>query len=152
MLREIGGGSLPLCPAAVAAQKLLKQLAGVGAKGFRDGDELDQVEPPFPALIFGDKGLRPAKLVGERVLADAGLVSHRDKKRDEALIFGRLEGLLHRRRGIGVRAAGNLILDSDYPKRGYFLTVSVDCSAGALDFSRPGSELVVAAIGFLRFA
>ncbi|MGX1415689.1 hypothetical protein AB7M43_005781 [Bradyrhizobium elkanii] len=95
-----------------------EQLAGIGSQGFRNGDEFDHIEPPFPALIFGDKGLRPTKLAGERVLADAGLVPHRDEKRDEALIFGRLEGFLHRCRGIGVRAAGNLILDSDYPKRG----------------------------------
>ncbi|MGY3492322.1 hypothetical protein ACVW1B_001741 [Bradyrhizobium sp. USDA 4502] len=95
-----------------------EQLGGVGTKGFGDRDELDDIEPPLHALIFGDKGLRLAELVGERVLADASLVPYGDKKRDEAPIFGRLKGFLHRRRELGKRAAGNLILDSDYPKKG----------------------------------
>ncbi|MCP2218510.1 MULTISPECIES: hypothetical protein [Bradyrhizobium] len=53
--------------------------------------------PPFP-LMLGDKGLRPDKGGGECVLADAGLLSRRNKMRDQAMIFGRLERFLHRRR------------------------------------------------------
>lgn len=140
MLREVGGG-LALCLAALAAQKLPEQLGGVGAKRFGDGDELDDIEPSFATLIFGNKGLRLAKFLGECVLADAGLVPYRDEKRDEASIFGRLEGFLHRRRSIGIRAAANLILDSDYPKTGYSLTVMVYSPRHPLDFAATASEL-----------
>ncbi|MFK4401904.1 hypothetical protein ABIF31_008461 [Bradyrhizobium elkanii] len=98
MLREVGVGDA-LCRAALATQKLLEQLGGVSAKAFGYGDELDDIEPPFATLIFGNKGLRLAKFLGEPVLADAGLVSRRDEERNEALVFGRLERFLHRRRG-----------------------------------------------------
>ncbi|MGY4406864.1 hypothetical protein ACVIYL_007667 [Bradyrhizobium sp. USDA 3315] len=118
-MREVGGG-LALCLVALATQKLPEQLGWIGTKGFGDCDELDDIEPPFGALVFGNKRLRLTKFLGQRVLANAGLLSFRDEERDKALIFGRPEGFLHRRRAVRIRATDNLIPDSDYPKIGYY--------------------------------
>jgi hypothetical protein len=72
-----------------------EELQRIGAKGPGNGDELDNVDPPFAALIFGDKGLRPPELRGQRLLANAGFMSRCDKNLDKAAVFRGFEGFLH---------------------------------------------------------
>jgi hypothetical protein len=57
------------------------------------------------------------QFLGERLLADAGPMSRRDKQRDEALISSASEGFLHSPPAMD-SGSRQSILDSDYPKNG----------------------------------
>ena len=98
-------------------QKFPEQLHGINAQRLGDRDKFHDIDPPFTALVFGDEGLRSAELLGQGMLANAGLLSRCDKKFDQAGIFRGSQGFLHGRRGWDW-AAGNLIPRLDYPKKG----------------------------------
>jgi hypothetical protein len=76
-------------------QKFFEKLQGIGAERPGNGNELDNVDPPFAALIFGNKGLRPPELRGQGLLANARFMSRCDKSLDEAGVFRGFEGFLH---------------------------------------------------------
>jgi hypothetical protein len=68
-------------------QKFFEKLQGIGAKRAGNRDELYHVDPPFAALVFGNKGLRPPELRGQGLLGNAGFMSRCDKDLDEAAVF-----------------------------------------------------------------
>jgi hypothetical protein len=76
-------------------QKLFEKLQRIGAKRPGNGDELNNVDPPLAALVFGNKGLRPPELRGQRLLANARFMSRCDKNLDKAAVFRGFEGFLH---------------------------------------------------------
>lgn len=51
--------------------KLTHEIARVDMERRGDLEDLDEVEPSFPALILRDEGLRPSEQVGELSLRDA---------------------------------------------------------------------------------
>lgn len=65
-------------------QKVPEQLQRINAQGLGDRDKFHDVDPPFAAFVFGDERLRTAELLGQCMLADARLLSHCDKKFDQA--------------------------------------------------------------------
>jgi hypothetical protein len=76
-------------------QKFLEKLQRISAKRPGNGDEFDNVDPPFAAFIFGNKGLMPPELGGQSLLPNARFMSRCDKNLDEAGVFRGFEGLLH---------------------------------------------------------
>lgn len=50
--------------------KLTHEIARVDTEGGGDLENLDEVEPPLPALVLRDEGLRPSEDVGELGLGD----------------------------------------------------------------------------------
>jgi hypothetical protein len=76
-------------------QKFFKKLQGIGANCPGNCDEFYNIDPPFAALIFGNKGLRPPKLPGQHLLGNARFMSRCDKNFDEAAVFRGFKGFLH---------------------------------------------------------
>jgi hypothetical protein len=76
-------------------QKLFEELQGICSKRPGNCDEFYHVDPPFAAFIFGNKGLRPRELRGQRLLANAGFLSRCDKDLDEAAVLCGFEGFLN---------------------------------------------------------
>jgi len=98
-------------------QKFPEEFQRIGVHGAHDADELHDVNPALATFVFGNKGLRLSELFGQSLLANARLLSHCDKQRDQAGIFCGFERFFHDRRA-GESAARNLILTTDYPKKG----------------------------------
>lgn len=122
-------------------KELPKQLQGVRAQRLRDSDELDDIQPSLAALVLGDERLRLFELHSERMLPNARLSSHRNKKRDETGVFGGSERFVHGRR---VRRIGSTQSDpgTGLSQNRIILTVFRHGSTDALDFSGGQSEIV----------
>lgn len=56
-----------------SAGELFDEFVRGDADRLADHDELDHIEPPLPALVLGDEGLRPAQALGELRLRQLGL-------------------------------------------------------------------------------
>jgi hypothetical protein len=70
--------------------KLTHEIARVDTESGGDLEDLDEVEPPLPALVLRNKGLRPSEHVGELRLGDASRMAGLDEPFAEPLI-GRAE-------------------------------------------------------------
>jgi hypothetical protein len=92
---EASAGSISWRFGRLFGQEFFEKLQGIGAKRAGNRDELYNVDPPFAAFIFGNKGLRPPELRSQRLLANARFMSRCDKNLDEAAIFRGFEGFLH---------------------------------------------------------
>jgi hypothetical protein len=105
MLRENSSAAAGQCGASAGpisgrfgrffGQKFFEKLQGIGAKRPGNCDELYNVDPPFAALILGNKGLRPPEFPGQRLLGNTRFMSRCDKNLDEAAVFRGFEGFLH---------------------------------------------------------
>jgi hypothetical protein len=76
-------------------QELFEKLQGIRANCPGNYNEFYNVDPPFAALILGNKGLRPPELPGQCLLGNARFMSRCDKNLDEAAVFRGFEGFLH---------------------------------------------------------
>ena len=76
-------------------QKFFEEFQRISAKRPGNCDELYDVDPPFAALVFGNKGLRPPELCGQGLLPNTRFMSRCDKNLDEAAVFRGFEGFLH---------------------------------------------------------
>jgi hypothetical protein len=93
--RRASAGRLTWRLSGLFGQKFFEKLQRIGAKSPGNGDELDNVDPPLAALVFGNKGLRPPELRGQGLLANARFMSRCDKSLEEAGVFRGFEGFLH---------------------------------------------------------
>lgn len=59
-----------------SAGELFDEFVGGDTDCLANDDELDHIEPPLPAFVLGDKGLRPAQALGELRLRQLGLHAH----------------------------------------------------------------------------
>lgn len=51
----------------------------IDVEHLRDFNQLDDIQAALTALVFGDKGLRPAKLIGDLLLGQASALSRCNK-------------------------------------------------------------------------
>ncbi|WP_425906703.1 hypothetical protein [Nitrobacter sp. TKz-YC02] len=59
----------------LAGHQIPQQLDGISPNSAHDRHELDDVDPPFTTLIFGDKGLRALQAVRQLMLGQAGVLA-----------------------------------------------------------------------------
>jgi hypothetical protein len=100
----------------------LQQFIGVRFDGLTNLDKFHDVDTPFAAFVFGDEGLRSTKALGELVLCQAGSFARPDHQLAERGLRRGMDGLVKFARTSSHRR-GRLIRSSDYPKKGYILTL-----------------------------
>jgi hypothetical protein len=103
-----------------------QQFIGVCFNGLTNLDEFDDVDTPFAAFVFGDKRLRSMKALGELVLCQAGSLARRDHQIAKGSLSYGMDRFVEFSRTCSHRR-GRLIRSSDYPKRGYILTLLLYC-------------------------
>ncbi len=67
----------------------------IDAEHLRDFDQLDDIEPPLTAFVFGNERLRPAELVGDLLLGEAGVLAGLDQPVEWYLIALGVNRFLH---------------------------------------------------------
>ena len=100
----------------------LQQFIGVRFDGLTNLDKFHDVDTPFAAFVFGDEGLRSTKALGELVLCQAGGFARPDHQLAESDLSCGMDRFAEFARA-GSHRRGRLIRTSDYPKRGYSLTL-----------------------------
>jgi hypothetical protein len=63
-------------------------LSNIDFEEATDFQKLDDIDTPFPALVFGDKGLRTAKFFGQLRLGETCGLSRCNKALAEHLVNG----------------------------------------------------------------
>ena len=100
----------------------LQQFIGVRFDGLTNLDKFHDVDTPFAAVVFGDKRLRPTKAFGELVLCQAGGFARPDHQLAEGSLPYGMDRFVEFARASSHRRR-RLIRSSDYPKKGYILTL-----------------------------
>lgn len=67
----------------------------LGAKGADNMNELDDAQPPFPALILGDERLRLGKALGNLLLGQPLMPAQLAQQLSELLLLRRAQGIAH---------------------------------------------------------
>ena len=75
--------------------KIPKQLDGIGTKSPDNCNKFNDINAALAAFVFGNKRLRPAEFLGQRLLTNARGMSHCDKDRNQPCVFRGFKGLLH---------------------------------------------------------
>jgi hypothetical protein len=102
--------------------KDLQQFIGVCFEGLTDIDKFHDVDTPFAAFVFGNEGLRSMKALGELVLCQAGSLARPDHQIAKGSLSYGMDRFVEFSRTCSHRRE-RLIRSSDYPKRGYTLTL-----------------------------
>ena len=110
------------CSYCRALNQSLQQFIGVRFNGLTNLDKFHDVDTPFAAFVFGDEGLRSTKALGELVLCQAGGFARPDHQLAESDLSCGMDRFAEFARA-GSHRRGRLIRTSDYPKRGYSLTL-----------------------------
>jgi len=97
------------------ANQPIEHLRGISAHHPDDFDELDDVEPPFAALVLGDERLRPLQSGGDLGLGQAGRLAGRNEKLTKCDMLRAAKGFAHATPGRDDEQE-KLIRISDYPK------------------------------------
>ena len=82
----------------------------------------------------------PTEALGELVLGQACVFSRFNHKIAESALAFRMDRFVEFARA-GSHRRGRLIRSSDYPKKGYILTLLPHCLPSRVDFPATGSEL-----------
>ncbi len=100
--RALAGSPLAASLSGVSGHEFPKQLDRIGAECTSNRNKFDDVDAPLASFILGDKGLWPAKLLGQGLLANARPMSRCDKDFDQPGIFDGFEGFLHAPPGLRI--------------------------------------------------
>jgi hypothetical protein len=68
--------------------KLSKQFGWRHIERTGQGDELDDVDAPFPIFVFGDERLRAIEPIGELLLGEARSLARSAKEFEKLQLFG----------------------------------------------------------------
>jgi len=100
------------------AERRLQEPHRVGADRLADGEEFEDIDATFAALVLGDEGLVFAEPFGELLLGETGAVTRPNQQLAKSGLPWRMYGFSDAARAMSHRRS-RLIRTSDYPKTGY---------------------------------